>query len=72
MQFLKSQVEDVEKSKAELLELIQDLTKHMRQQFTERFAQINQNFGADLPGAVRRRRGGAFLHRRQRRAHLRH
>ena len=29
----------------ELLELIQDLTKHMRQQFTERFAQINQNFG---------------------------
>lgn len=43
--FLKSQVDDVEKSKAELLELIQDLTKHMRQQFTERFAQINQNFG---------------------------
>ena len=43
--FLKIQVDDVEKSKAELLELIQDLTKHMRQQFTERFAQINQNFG---------------------------
>lgn len=43
--FLKSQVDDVEKSKAELLELIQDLTRHMRQQFTERFAQINQNFG---------------------------
>ena len=39
--FLKGQVDDVEKSKAELLELIQDLTKHMRQQFTERFAQIN-------------------------------
>ena len=38
-------VEDVEKSKAELLDLIQDLTRHMRQQFTERFAQINQNFG---------------------------
>ena len=43
--FLKGQVDDVEKSKAELLELIQDLTKHMRQQFTERFDQINQNFG---------------------------
>ena len=43
--FLKGQVDDVEKSKAELLELIQDLTKHMRQQFTERFAQINQNYG---------------------------
>ena len=44
-EFLKSQVEDVEKSKAELLGLIQDLTKQMRRQFTERFAQINENFG---------------------------
>ena len=43
--FLKKQVEDVEKSKAELTELIGDLTKHMREQFVERFAQINQNFG---------------------------
>jgi len=44
--FLKAQVDDVEKSKMELLDLIQDLTQHMRQQFTERFAQINQNFGS--------------------------
>ncbi|MGI6254029.1 MAG: chromosome segregation protein SMC [Acutalibacter sp.] len=44
-EFLKGQIEDVEKSKAELQDLIQDLTKHMRQQFSERFAQINQNFG---------------------------
>ncbi len=44
--FLKAQVEDVEKSKKELLDLILDLTQHMRQQFTQRFAQINQNFGA--------------------------
>ena len=44
-EFLKAQVEDVEKSKAELLGLIQDLTKQMRRQFTERFAQINENFG---------------------------
>ena len=43
--FLKAQVGDVEKSKAELLGLIQDLTKHMRRQFTERFQQINENFG---------------------------
>ena len=43
--FLKAQVEDVEKSKKELLDLIQDLTQHMRQQFTERFARINENFG---------------------------
>ena len=44
-EFLKTQIGDVEKSKAELLDLIQDLTKHMRQQFTERFQQINENFG---------------------------
>ena len=44
-EFLKAQIGDVEKSKAELLDLIQDLTKHMRQQFTERFQQINENFG---------------------------
>ncbi|MCI9116265.1 MAG: chromosome segregation protein SMC [Acutalibacter sp.] len=45
-EFLSAQVADVEKSKQELLDLILDLTQHMRQQFTERFAQINQNFGA--------------------------
>ncbi len=45
-QFLKAQVEDVEKSKKELLDLIDDLTKHMREQFTQRFAQVNQNFGS--------------------------
>lgn len=45
-EFLKAQIGDVEKSKAELLSLIGDLTKHMREQFTERFAQINTHFGA--------------------------
>ncbi len=45
-EFLKTQIGDVEKSKAELLSLIGDLTKHMREQFTERFAQINTHFGA--------------------------
>ena len=44
-QFLKAQVEDVEKSKKELLDLIDGLTKQMREQFTQRFAQVNQNFG---------------------------
>lgn len=44
-EFLKTQITDVEKSKAELLSLIDDLTKHMREQFTTRFAEINRNFG---------------------------
>ncbi len=44
--FLKGQIEDAEKSKAELLDLIQDLTKHMREQFTARFAEINRHFGS--------------------------
>lgn len=44
-EFLKTQIGDVEKSKAELLSLIDDLTKHMKEQFTLRFAEINRNFG---------------------------
>lgn len=44
-QFLKGQIEDVEKSKEELLKLIGELTKQMREQFVERFGEINRNFG---------------------------
>ena len=44
-EFLKAQINDVEQSKAELLKLIDDLTKHMREQFTLRFGEINRNFG---------------------------
>ncbi|MDD7645768.1 MAG: chromosome segregation protein SMC, partial [Ruminococcus bromii] len=43
--FMKAQTDDVEKSKAELLKLIDELTRHMQTQFTERFAVINENFG---------------------------
>lgn len=43
-EFLKEQIDDVEKSKAELIKLIGELTKHMREQFIERFAEINKNF----------------------------
>lgn len=44
-EFLKTQIGDVEKSKAELMSLIDDLTKHMKEQFSVRFAEINRNFG---------------------------
>ncbi|MGN0479172.1 MAG: chromosome segregation protein SMC [Hominenteromicrobium sp.] len=43
--FMKAQTDDVEKSKAELLKLIDELTRQMQTQFTERFAVINENFG---------------------------
>ncbi|MBQ1658792.1 MAG: chromosome segregation protein SMC [Clostridia bacterium] len=43
-EFLKVQVGDVEKSKSELLRLINDLTKQMREIFIERFNMINKNF----------------------------
>ncbi|MCF2651930.1 chromosome segregation protein SMC [Anaeromassilibacillus senegalensis] len=43
--FMKAQTDDVEKSKAELLKLIAELTRQMQTQFTERFAVINENFG---------------------------
>ncbi|MBQ1388449.1 MAG: chromosome segregation protein SMC [Clostridia bacterium] len=44
-EFLKAQVGDVEKSKKEILSLIGDLTKQMKEIFVERFALINKNFG---------------------------
>lgn len=44
-EFLKIQIGDVEKSKAELLHLINDLTKQMREIFVEKFHLINQHFG---------------------------
>lgn len=43
-EFMSVQIGDVEKSKAELLRLIGDLTKQMREIFIERFRLINQNF----------------------------
>lgn len=44
-EFLKTQIGDVEKSKNELSKLIFELTKQMREQFSERFEVINRNFG---------------------------
>lgn len=43
--FLSVQVKDVETSRAELLNLIADLTTQMREAFIERFHQINAQFG---------------------------
>lgn len=44
--FMSEQLGDVEKSKAELLKLISELTKQMREIFIERFNLINENFSA--------------------------
>ncbi len=44
-EFMKAQVGDVEKSKKEIISLIGDLTKQMKEIFIERFAMINKNFG---------------------------
>ena len=43
-EFLTKQVGDVEKSRAELLRLITELTKQMREIFLDRFSLINRNF----------------------------
>lgn len=45
-EFLKGQIGDVEKSKAQLLSMIGELTKQMKDQFVERFSEINRNFGS--------------------------
>lgn len=44
-EFLSDQVGDVEKSRKELLDLIQELTGNMAKQFSEQFNRINQAFG---------------------------
>lgn len=44
-EFMNSQVSDVERSKKELLSLIDELTDKMSKQFREQFAKINRNFG---------------------------
>ena len=43
--FLKTQIEDVEKSREELRGMIGDLTRQMRELFITRFRMINENFG---------------------------
>ncbi len=43
-EFLSEQIEDVEKSKLELIKLITELTKHMQEQFAIRFAEISKHF----------------------------
>lgn len=44
-EFMNAQVTDVERSKKELLNLIDELTDKMSKQFREQFTKINQNFG---------------------------
>ncbi len=43
-EFMKEQIDDIEKSKTELTKLTLDLTKQMRELFEERFKEINTNF----------------------------
>ena len=43
-QFLKEQVNDVEKSKAELMRMIHELSTEMKNLFSQSFAEINRNF----------------------------
>ena len=45
-EFLTEQVGDVERSKKELLDLIEELTGNMSKQFAEQFARINKAFGS--------------------------
>ncbi len=42
--FMKAQMDDLEKSRAELNKLIDDLTSQMKEKFTEGFAKIGANF----------------------------
>lgn len=43
-EFLKEQIDDVEKSKSELMKIIEDLTASMSEKFLEKFNKINEEF----------------------------
>lgn len=43
-EFLKEQIDDVEKSKSELMKIIEDLTSSMSEKFLEKFNKINEEF----------------------------
>lgn len=43
-EFMSSQIEDIEKSRQELIKLIEELTSNMSKQFTAQFEKINKNF----------------------------
>ncbi|MDE6470716.1 MAG: chromosome segregation protein SMC [Eubacterium sp.] len=43
-EFLKEQIDDVEKSKSELLKIIEDLTASMSEKFLDKFNKINEEF----------------------------
>ncbi len=43
-EFLKEQIDDIEKSKGELLKIIEDLTASMSEKFLEKFNKINEEF----------------------------
>lgn len=43
-EFLKDQIGDIEKSKSELLKIIEDLTSSMSEKFLEKFNKINEEF----------------------------
>jgi chromosome segregation protein len=43
-EFLKEQIDDIEKSKSELMKIIEDLTSSMSEKFLEKFNKINEEF----------------------------
>ncbi|MCM1114586.1 MAG: chromosome segregation protein SMC [Clostridium sp.] len=43
-EFLKEQIDDIEKSKSELLKIIEDLTASMSEKFMDKFNKINEEF----------------------------
>ena len=47
-EFLKAQIDDVEKSKSELLKIIEDLTASMSEKFLDKFNKINNEFSVSF------------------------
>ena len=70
--FLTEQLEDLKKSKRDLLDIVREVDERVEQVFTEAFHDTAAQFERRLQPAVPRRRGPADPHRPEQHAHHRH
>ena len=70
--FLTEQLEDLKRTRKDLLDIVREVDARVEQVFTEAYADVEKAFDSDLRPALPRRRGAAGAHRPRRHAQHRH
>ena len=70
--FLTEQLEDLKRTRKDLLDIVREVDERVEQVFTEAYADVEHGLRLDLRPALPRRRGPAGPHRPRRHAHHRH